>query len=125
MAFTYGEDLTIARDYVRFHSGDVLSPGFLSDALIASLIAVKGSNNAAVIAAIQNIIFQLSRPDFQADWLKVNNAEARKGYQALLAEKRAEFGIAAITASTVVTYRHDSYQTSDVDYNADGSADNG
>lgn|SRR3990167_9987991 len=124
MAFTFGENLTVARDFVRFHTGDTVSPGFMSDALITSLVAVQGSNNAAVIAGLKYIISQLSRPDFRADWLQVSNTEARKGYEGLLREKRSEFGIAAIPASTVMVYRWDSDQDEDVDYNADGSADN-
>lgn len=108
MTFTFGEDLTDANDYVRFHTGDTQTPGYMSDELITSLVAVESSNNAAVIAGITYIIGQLSRPDFKADWLSVSNVEARKGYQALLLQKRREFGIAAVTASVTHVYRADS-----------------
>lgn len=108
MAFTFGEDLTDASDYVRFHCGDTVSPGFMSDALITSLIAVEGTNNKAVIAGIKYIISQLSRPNFRADWLQVDNAEARKGYEALLKEKRSEFGVPMFTATVTHVYRVDS-----------------
>ena len=117
MTFSYGEDLTDANDYVRFHTGDTDSDGyFMSDELITSLVAVEGSNNAAVIAGLKYIISQLSRPDFRADWLQVSNHEARKGYEALLDEKRRDFGQNTRSASAVVTYRRDSYQDSGVDY---------
>ena len=53
MTFTFGEDLTDAGDYVRFHTGDTDSPGFMSDELITSLIAVEGTNNKAVIAGLK------------------------------------------------------------------------
>ena len=116
MAFTFTDDLTAAGDYVRFHTGDTVSPGFMSDALITSLIAVEGTNNKAVLAGLKYIISQLSRPDFKADWLQVTNVEARKGYQALLNEKRAEFGIARLTASVTHVYRADSDATEEPTY---------
>jgi hypothetical protein len=116
MAFTFGEDLSVARDYVRFHTTDTLSPGYMSDALIASLITSAGSNNAAVIAGLKYIMGLLARPDFRADWLQVSNAEARKGFEVILAEKRAEFSIPAMTSSVVHTYRADSYQTEEPTY---------
>lgn len=116
MTFTFGEDLTDSGDYVRFHTGDTVSPGFMSDELITSLIAVEGTNNAAVIAGLKYIIAQLSRPNFTADWLSVSNADARKGYQQMLDEKRREFGVSAITASTTHVYRADSDATEAPDY---------
>ncbi len=116
MAFTFGEDLTDDNDYVRFHCVDTLSPGFMSDALITSLVAVESSTNTAVIAGIKYIIGRLSRPDFKADWMSVSNANARKGYQSLLREKQREFGISALTATVTHTYRVDSDQDEEPDY---------
>ena len=118
MAFTFTENLTVAGDFVRFHCGDTVSPGFMSDALITSLIAVEGTNNAAVIAGLKYIISQLSRPDFSADWLQVTNTEARNGYILLLREKRNEFGISVMTASVTHVYRADSDATEEPTYGA-------
>jgi hypothetical protein len=88
----------------------------MSDELIASMVAVEGSNNNAVIAGLKYIISQLSRPNFTADWLAVDSDAARKGYQTLLDEKRREFGIASITASTVRAWRADSDAVEEPDY---------
>ena len=125
MAFTWVGDLSTDLDKVRFHIGDTDSDGhFLEDATITALVTSEGSVGGAVVACLRYIISQLSRPDFKADWLTVSHAEARKGYQALLNEKRREFGVAVVSASAVYTYRADSNQDSDVDYDNDGSADN-
>lgn len=117
MSFSYGDDLTVAVDFVRFHTGDVVSgQNFLSDEIIASLVATTGSNQAAVIAALKHIIMRLSQPNFTADWLKVENHQAREGYQKMLAEKKQEFGIGGITATATHTYRADSAETAEPDY---------
>lgn len=123
MAFTYTEDLTVNRDFVRFHTGDVVSAeSFLSDAIITSLLATYSSKQTATIAAIRYILTRLSQPNFTADWLTVDNKGAIDSYRQLLREKQAEFGIAAITASAVYTYRADSLQTEEPDY-SDGTVD--
>jgi len=120
MTFTWVGDLSTDLDKVRFHIGDTDSTGFwLEDATINALVTSEGSVGGAVVACLRYIIGQLSRPDFKADWLTVSHAEARKGYQALLGMKQREFGEAAITASAVVSYRRDSFQDSDVDYDGD------
>lgn len=117
MAFTFTSDLTDAVDYVRFHSGDTVeAESLLSDELITSLVAVEGSNNAAVIAAIEYKIMRINQPDFQADWLRVSPAEAVKGLERTLTRKRAAFGLPAITATVKHVYRADSAATSEPDY---------
>ena len=112
MTFTFVPDLTINRDFVRFETGDTVSDqSFLSDELIASLLATKDTKYLAVLSAIKYIITQLSKPDFKADWLDVKNSEARKGYEKMLSDKADEYGISlrrALTASVVNTYRSDS-----------------
>jgi len=118
MTFSFGDDLTDDNDYVRFETSDTISPGFMSDELITSLIATQGSNNAAVIKGLRFIILQLSRPDFTADWLSVSNAEAKKGYQDMLNDKLIEFGIAKRTATTTHTYRADSDLDAEPDWSA-------
>jgi len=117
MTFTWVGDLSTDLDKVRFHIGDTDSTGYwLEDATITALLTSEASVGGAVIACLRYIVGQLSRPDFKADWLTINHAEARKGYQSLLSEKRREFGYAAVSASSVVTYRRDSFQNSSVDY---------
>lgn len=119
MAFTYVEDFNIDRDFVRFHTGDVVeSTSLLSDLLIARLISSTGNKQRAVLAAIQYKITRLSSdPNFKADWLEVDNTTAITLLQNLLEVKRAEFGLAPrIVASVTHVYRADSAQTSEPDF---------
>jgi hypothetical protein len=124
MTFTFATDLSTDLALVRFHIGDTDSDGyFLADETITALLTSSGSVGGAVIASLRYIVSQLSRPDFRADWLSVSNASARQGYLALLAEKRGEFGLSAITASATHVYRADSDQTEEPDYDADYDTD--
>jgi len=125
MTFTYTGTLATDLDTVRFWIGDTdEASAWLSDETITALLASQGSVGGAVIAGIQYIIRKLSTPNFRADWLQVDNATARAGYEKMLAEMRREFGLAAVTASAVHTYRFDSDQTAAaLDYNGDGVAD--
>jgi hypothetical protein len=116
MTFTFGEDLTVDRDYVRFHCADTIAPGFMSDALIASLVTVEGTTNKAVITGIRHIIGLLSRPDFRADWLQVSNQAALAGYKTLLAEKKNELGIGGIITTVTHVYRADSDASEEPDW---------
>lgn len=117
MTFTYTEDLTVARDYVRFHTGDTVEDqAFLSDEIITSMIAVEGSNDAAVIAGLRYIVTRLSQPGFSADWLSVDNKSAAESYRMMLREKQREFGLSQMTSSSKTAYRGDSAQTTTPDY---------
>ena len=119
MAFTYTEDLSIDRDFVRFHTGDVVEiTSLLSDLLISNLIDATGSKEQAVIAAIQYKITRLSSdPNFKADWLEVDNTTVLASLKNLLEVKRTEFGLAPrIVASITHVYRADSAQTSAPDF---------
>jgi hypothetical protein len=117
MTFTWTGALNTDLELVRFHVGDTDAAGaWLSDETIEALLVTTGSVGGAVIASLQYILTQLSRPDFKADWLSVSHAEARKGYEGLLAEKRREFGVSAITAGSTHTYRADSLATREPDY---------
>ncbi len=121
MTFTWLGTLATDLDKVRFHLGDTSSDGYwLPDETITALVASEGSVGGAVIAGLKYILTQLSRPDFRADWLQVSNAEARKGYEMLLSEKRREFGVAAISATVTHMYRADSLATAEPDY-SDGA----
>jgi len=89
MTFTYTEDLTVARDYVRFHTGDTVSDqAYLTDEIITSLLAVESSTNAAVIAAIEHIMARLSQPNFRADWLQVAGPPASRRSAAMTSRRR-------------------------------------
>lgn len=113
MTFTYTHDLSVARDYVRFHTGDTEeAESFLSDEIIVSLVATSTSQNAAVIAAIRHIILKLSKPNFKADWLQVDMKTAREGYQAMLTEKKREFGLLYQNATHTPVYRMDEAESS-------------
>lgn len=119
MSFSNGDDLSVDVDFVRFHTGDVVEgQNFLSDEIIASLVDTTGSKQAAVIAGLKHIIMRLSQPNFTADWLKVENQQAREGYENMLAEKKKEFGIGTLVATSGHVYRADSAETGEPDFSA-------
>lgn len=115
MTFTFDNTLATDLALVRFHIGDTSSDGaYLADETITALLTSEGSVGGAVVACIKYIITQLSSPDFKEDWLSVNHAEARKGFQELLRQKAQEFEInlSGITTTTTISqpYRADSHQ---------------
>lgn len=117
MAFSFDTALTSNLDKVRFHIGDTEETGYyLHDATITALLSSEGGVHGAVIAGILYIIAKLSQPNFTADWLTVDNASARKSFEALLKQKRREFGLPLITAQSAHVYRLDSLQTEAPDY---------
>lgn len=111
MSYSYNPFLSDL-DRVRFHIGDTDStaPRF-SDEEIAAILIAEGSWQRAVIACLRALIARLSVPAFRADWLQVDPASARAGYERLLWEKRAEFGFAALRGSVKRTYRPDTEMT--------------
>lgn len=112
MPFSYRPELVNDIARVRFHIGDTVEgEHFLSDEEIGMALSDAGSWQPAVVVCLKAIIARLSKPDFRADWLQVSHAEARKGYETLLREKRAEFSIPAVSASGQSVYRADSLQT--------------
>lgn len=109
MAFTYTPAAVNDTTRVRWHTAQTVeAESFVSDAEITMAISEEGSWRKAVVSVLKFIIAKLSQPDFTADWLKVSNAEARAGFETLLALKRQEFGIPAITARAQMVYRSDS-----------------
>lgn len=119
MSYTFNPALTDDVSLVRFHIGDNHEAGhYLDDETIQYFVTASGVN-AAVIKCIRYVITQLSQPDFRQDWLSVNRAEARKGYEALIKQKAQELGVsltnATIVSSITLPYRVDSLQT-DADY---------
>jgi hypothetical protein len=120
MTFTFATNLSTDLAKIRFHCGDTNSDGaYLADETINALYTIEGSVGAASIACIRYIITQLSSPDFYKDWLRVSNAEARKGFENLLKLKAQEFGInlGGVTATATISlpYRADSYQYTSAD----------
>lgn len=110
MAFTYTEDLTDDRDFVRFHTSDTIeSESILSDAIITSLLAVNASKEEAVIAALRYKKQRMLRPDFRADWLSVTgHAAIAKLMDDEIRDKKAELGLSTYSATVTYTYRADS-----------------
>lgn len=129
MSFSYGPIDTYAqtfsdKDKVRFHISDTddTQPWF-SDEEITAIIGLAGSWQAAVLACLKNMIMRLAtEPTLRADWLQTDYGNALKYLNDLLKNKANEFGLAAsgraVTASVVQTYRPDSNQTAEIDYDA-------
>jgi hypothetical protein len=117
---TFTLNLTAQNDLtdVRMHIGDVdADAAIFSDEHINYVLGVEGTVSATVIALLCQIIAKLSaQPDLKADWLNITLGRSVEGYKKLLAEKRAAFGVAARTGTTVVTYRGDSLQTEAPDW---------
>ena len=123
MSFSFDPTLAHSIDIVRFHIGDTDENGyFLEDETIQYWITADGVNKA-VISCIKYILSQLSKPDFHLDWLSVSGmAQAREGYEQLLAQKQVELGIVTYSASATISqpYRADSLQdTDDEDYHSE------
>jgi hypothetical protein len=89
MAFTYTEDLTNDRDFVRFYAGDTVeATSALSDAIIASLLATQPSREAAVVAAaVPCRLLPLNRLDRQS---LVATQEIGRAYYALIVAHDAD-----------------------------------
>ena len=125
MTFTFNPALSDDVSITRFHIGDTSDEGhFLEDATIQYFIT-NYSVGEAVIQCISHIITQLSTPNFSQDWLTVSVGEARKGYETLLAQKKIEFGVSRIVATSTISlpYRADSNQDSTVSTYADDAND--
>lgn len=113
MTFTYTPSTPNDITRVRFAIGDTdTTAAVFTDEEITFQISETTTWQRAVIALLESLIARLAAtPDFQADWLRVSQAEALKAYQALLKIKRAEYGVATITATAKHTYRPDSNMT--------------
>lgn len=124
MTFSYDPSLGDDESIVRFHIGDTVEEGaYLPDETITALIASEGTNEDAAIACLRYILTQLSTPNFRKDWLQVDYQTAREGFEKILEDKSAEFGInlgAIATATVALPTRADSYQDAD-EYDYDGS----
>jgi hypothetical protein len=58
----------------------------------------------------------LSKPNFRADWLQIDYASARQGYEKVLRDLLTEFGLSTLEVSSVQTYRGDSDTVTEPDY---------
>jgi hypothetical protein len=124
MTYTFDPTLSTNLALVRFHIGDTAEAGaYLQDETITALLTSTGSVGGAVIASIKYIITQLSQPNFSLDWLSVDPASARAGYENLLKQKAQEFGVSLSSASAVSTislaHRADSMENQNGVYNND------
>lgn len=122
MTFSYSP-FTANKDRVRFHIGDTDSTqAWFTDEELTAIITEAGSWQAAVIACLKNMIARLaSEPTMRADWLQVDYATALKNLNDLLKNKASELGVTAgrsVTGAVVQTYRPDSDQTAEIDYDA-------
>lgn len=115
MSFTFATPFNdIAR--VRFYTNDTdESTARFSDELITAVITEAGSWQQAAIMFLDKIILELSEPGFSADWLKVDNATARKAYQETRDRLVKQLGSNVITGTASPVYRADSHQV-DADY---------
>lgn len=118
MSFSFDAALSSDVDLVRFNIGDTDPNGHYIENETIQYFVDHGSVGEAVLASIKYIITQLSKPDFRLDWMSVSNmADARKGFEDLLINKAAEFGVSpnGITATSTISqpYRADSLQNSD------------
>ena len=97
---------------VRFHLGDTDSTtAMFQDEEITMLLSEFSTYQATVIACIQNLLAKLAQErQISADWLTVSPAHARENLQALLAEKRRQFGIAEVHATVGYLDRVDSLE---------------
>lgn len=124
MSFSFAAALTDDVSLVRFHIGDTNEDGhYLEDATIQYFVTASGVGTA-VIKCIQYIITQLSTPGFSLDWMSVNNADARAGFELLLKQKRQEFGVNVATAASTISHAHraDSHENDDGVYTAPDGA---
>jgi hypothetical protein len=112
MSFTFDPSLSKDLDLVRFHIGDTNPEGFYIHDNTINYFVTNYSVGEAVIACIKHIITQLSQPNFNLDWMSVSNTEARKSFEAILKDKRIEFGIPSAVAvcTKSLPQRADSYQ---------------
>jgi hypothetical protein len=118
MTYTFDNSLSTDLAKVRFHIGDTAEAGaYLQDETINALVTSEGSVGGAVIASIKYIITQLSQPNFSLDWMNVDMAAARAGYENLLKQKAQEFGVSLSNATAVSTislpHRADSLENAD------------
>lgn len=78
MAFTYSEALTTNRDKVRFALGDTTSPGKLTDAEIAGLVALRGTWEGAAADGWRRFAGDVAR--FGKDYANQQGSETQSSF---------------------------------------------
>ena len=107
MTFTFNEDLSTDRDFVRYHTADTIADeAHLSDELIDALIGSYGRERA-VIEALSYLIARLSQPDTTVGEVRVSYAGVLASKRQLLQEKRRAFGLDPVTGIGIETHRTD------------------
>ena len=122
--FTYNLDNVTNIERVRWHLSDTKQPSMVWDEEITFAISEAGTWQKAVIFIIDRKLMEMGmEPDFKADWLSVDAADAYKRLTALRAKKLNEFGLTSdsvfginLTTTSTNHYRADSQQTSEPDY---------
>lgn len=112
MTFTLNLTLPLSNlTRVRLAIGDIHEDApIFSDELINAQIAAEGTWQKATIACLRTLIADLSsRPDFQADWLKVDASTAIRALQERLADLQAQHELLMLDASSVqgITWAND------------------
>jgi len=102
MTFTYDpsnpDNITRVRFWLQDTDEDIM---IYDDETILFAISEETSWQAATIALVEGIIQKLNRePDFQADWLRVDQKRALKGYETMLARLRTKFSIPTSSRGT-------------------------
>ncbi|QPC81066.1 hypothetical protein G4Y79_15285 [Phototrophicus methaneseepsis] len=126
MTFTYDPSNPDDVTRVRWHLSDTAEPAMVSDEEISFATSEAGSWQKAVIFIIDKKLMDMSmEPDFQADWLRVDAADAKKRLETMRTRKLKEFGLSsdstygnAFTTTHHHTYRADSLQTEEPDYDS-------
>jgi len=118
MSFSFDINIGDDRDEVRLEIQDTDGDAYFFDnEVIDFILTEEGSVGAAVVRCLENMIAQLSRPDFSTDWISVKNSTGIDGLKETLALKKQKYGLgASATISVIHPYRVDSKQTSDDDY---------
>jgi hypothetical protein len=77
MTFTFNENLTTDKDWIRFKTGDVVADeSYLSDELIAGVLSDVGTKQKAAVACARHIILRLAQPRVREDWQEVDPKDA-------------------------------------------------
>lgn len=97
MSFSWDAALPTKKDEVRFWLGDVDAEAYVfEDETIYAFLAKHGNDiGKTLIDCAKHVIALLSRPDYTADWLKVDHATARASWQTMLAHFESRFNLAS------------------------------
>ena len=107
---TYTYDLTNVTNIerVRFAIGDTSAPFiFADDEINFQLAEYEQEWRLAVLACVRSIIARLAEPDFQADWLRVDNSTALEAWRAVLRELQNQYGFGGVRTRAVDVTRGD------------------